>query len=216
MKNQIYIEKDLYNYTFSEFKFINIAEFLNFYEVKSKDKDKSQKKKDKSEDKDKSQKKKLNNTGFSYKSRLIKFEKFLKYTGELINGNYKDEVYEFTPTLLKRLKTEFNSSGGDIDFYDLMIKFYDYLSLSNLFPNLNDVKSKKDHIYTVVKLLARNKVAIPNGMLKTNILENIEPEIEPDSKEGLDTDTIIKILNAASDYRFKLYLTFLVWVRLES
>ena len=60
MKNKIYIEKDLYNYTLSEFKFINIAEFLNFYEVKSKDKDKSQKKKDKSEDKDKSQKKKLN------------------------------------------------------------------------------------------------------------------------------------------------------------
>ena len=82
------------------------------------------------------------------------------------------------------------------------------MSLTNLFPNLNDVKSKKDHIYTVVKLLTRNKVAIPQGMLKAN-LENIERAIEPDSKEGLDKETIIKILNAANEDRFKLYLTFL-------
>lgn len=175
----------------SEFEFVSIEKFLAFYNNTP-------------------------NTKVNYKSRLIKFERFLKYVGELNNGNFKDEVYEFTSEFLKNLKTEFNSSGN-IDFYDLMNKYYDYLSLESLYPNLNDVKSKMAHIYTVVELLTKNKISIPKGMLDSN-LNNKEKAIEPDNKEGLDKSTIIKILNAANDDRFKLYLTFLAgsgWRRVE-
>jgi integrase len=179
----------------SEFKFINIENFLNFYKNESQN------------NKNEPQSNTLNNTGIAYKNRLIKFEKFLKYKGGLANNNYKDEVYEFTPNFLKRLKTEFNGSG-DIDFYNFMDKYYNFLSLKKLFPKLNDVKSKRAHLYTVVKLLKRNKISIPEGMLDEN-LESKDPIIEPDSKEGLDKAMIIKILNTTNNDRFKLYVTFL-------
>lgn len=165
----------------SEFEFVSIEKFLTFYNNKP-------------------------NTKANYKSRLIKFENFLKYVGELNNQNYKKDVYEFTLEFLQRLKTHFDSSG-DIDIYDLMDDFYDYLSLKSLFPNLTDKKSKMSHIYTVVELLKKNKKVIPQGLLDANLKK--EKAIESDSKEGLDKELIIKILNAANNDRFKLYLTFL-------
>ena len=113
--------------------------------------------------------------------------------------------YIFNPAFLERLNTEFHSTG-DIDLYELFDDYYMYLR--DNYDNLNEHTSKMDYIYAAVALLKKNKLAIPEGMIEDNLLHK-DRAVKPDSKEGLDKEKVIQILNAANDDRFKLYLTFL-------